>query len=335
MLSVELSESAAAPDTAISSLYCDPRLRARMPKPAARPERAAAEPRPRAVCRVDVPIVFQQAARLSTAEIKLLHAGEDYRHEIELCHDSHVLVTCFDSQPQMWERREGAAKFRMEWAPGAALFVPARTPLWIRRDSRACSRILLVMIDPTALKSLKNVNFDTLGIEFRPHFSLDDPAILNTLASIKDDVERPGPGGRLYRESLIIQLLIRLVQVSSNFEIASAHSQAKGGLATWQLRKVLGLIDSDLARSPSLEQLGSAVSVSSRHLCRAFRQSVGVPPHRYMVERRIERAKELMRDPSLRLTDIALSTGFGDASAFSRSFRRFTGLAPRAYRKLV
>jgi AraC-like DNA-binding protein len=335
MLSVELSGALPVPDAALSSLYDGSRLCARMPQATARTHRAAAEPRSRAVCRVDVPVMYQQAARLSTAEIKLLRAGEDYRHEIELCLDSHVIVTCFDSEPQMWERREGAAKFRMEWAPGAALFVPARTHLWIRRDSRIISDILLVMIDPTALRTLKNVNFDTAGIQFRPHFSLDDQAISNTLATIKDDVERPGPGGRLYRESLIIQLLIRLVQVASNFEVLNGNSNAKGGLAGWQLRKVLGLIDSDLAKSPSLKQLGSAVRVSGRHFCRAFRQSVGVPPHRYMVQRRIERAKELMRDPRLRLTDIALSTGFGDASTFSRSFRRFTGLASRAYRKLV
>lgn len=323
MLSVELFEGPAVADAALSSRYRGTHLA----------DRIETEPRARSVCRIDVPIAYQQATRLSTAAIKLVHAGADYRHEIELCLDSHVVVTCFDSEPQIWERREGGVKSRLRWAPGAALFIPARTHLWIRRDARVASHILLVMINPSAVRGLKNVNFDTAGIQFRPHLSLDDQVVCNTLAKIRDDVERPGPGGRLYRESLIIQLLIRLVEITSNFAALSANSPAKGGLATWQLRKVLGLIDSDPAQSPSLEQLGSAVRVSSRHFCRAFRQSVGVPPHRYMVQRRIERAKELMRDPSLRLTDIALTTGFGDASTFSRSFRRFTGFAPRAYRK--
>jgi AraC-like DNA-binding protein len=235
----------------------------------------------------------------------------------------------------MWERRAGAAKLRLEWSPGAAVFVPAGVHLWLRRECRVPSRMLLVVIDPEALRSLRNVNFDTAGIQFRPHYPLNDAAIGNILTAIRDELEQPGPGGLLYRESLIVQLLIRLVQTASNFDGTGGNTLAKGGLAGWQLRKVFGLIDSDPARSPSLEQLGSAVRISGRHLCRAFRESVGVPPRRYIIQRRIERAKELMRDPSLRLTDIALSTGFGDASSFSRSFRRFTGLAPRAYRKLV
>ena len=105
-----------------------------------------------------------------------------------------------------------------------------------------------------------------------------------------------------------------------------------GGLAAWQLRTARELM-SDLTRKPSLERLASAARLSTFHFCRAFRQSTGVPPHKYMVQCRIERTKELMRDPDLSLTEIALRVGFADSSKFSSTFRRVTGMTPREFRK--
>jgi AraC family transcriptional regulator len=84
---------------------------------------------------------------------------------------------------------------------------------------------------------------------------------------------------------------------------------------------------------PSLAELASHVGLHPTSLCRAFKQSTGISPHRYLLERRVARAKEMMADQRLTLTQIALDCGFSTSSQFSVVFRRITGLAPSVYRR--
>jgi AraC-like DNA-binding protein len=68
------------------------------------------------------------------------------------------------------------------------------------------------------------------------------------------------------------------------------------------------------------------------HFARAFRQSFGMPPHSYLLRRRIERADRLLEQTELSLSEIALSTGFSDQSHFAKHFRRLTGMTPSTAR---
>jgi len=83
----------------------------------------------------------------------------------------------------------------------------------------------------------------------------------------------------------------------------------------------------------ALGTLAELVDLSPYHFARAFKQSFGVPPHRYHVSRRIERAKELLAAPSSSVTDVALAVGFAETSSFSAAFRKTTGYAPSEYRR--
>ena len=75
--------------------------------------------------------------------------------------------------------------------------------------------------------------------------------------------------------------------------------------------------------------------LSRNYFCRAFRQSFGIPPKRYQLSQRIERAKTLLAKHAASVTDISGSVGYNDTSAFSTAFRRVTGLTPRAYRRNI
>jgi AraC family transcriptional regulator len=92
----------------------------------------------------------------------------------------------------------------------------------------------------------------------------------------------------------------------------------------WVLRDVLGMTGTELAQLLRLHPTS---------FCRAFKQSVGVSPHRYLLAHRVNRAKEMMKDHKRSLTQIALDCGFSDSSRFSVVFRRITGVAPREYRR--
>lgn len=122
--------------------------------------------------------------------------------------------------------------------------------------------------------------------------------------------------------------LLRLERTAS-----AAARPLRGGLPVWQQRRVAEFIDEHLAEEISLGALAKLVELSLYHFARAFRQSFGVPPHRYHMARRMERARGLLQQPTLSVTQIATQMGFRETSSFTRTFRRLTGLTPTEYRR--
>jgi AraC family transcriptional regulator len=111
-----------------------------------------------------------------------------------------------------------------------------------------------------------------------------------------------------------------------------ATTPLRGGLPAWQRKRLIDFIEEHLAEKISLAALAELVDLSLYHFARVFRQSFGVPPHRYHMARRMERARSLLQRPSLPVTNIGIQIGFREASSFTKAFRRFTGLTPTEYR---
>ena len=108
---------------------------------------------------------------------------------------------------------------------------------------------------------------------------------------------------------------------------------SKGGLASWQERKVREYIDGNLDSTILVEDLADLVSLSAAHFCRAFKKSFGATPHAYIVQCRVARAQELMRGTSSPLSQIALDCGFAAQTHLSKLIRRLTGRTPNAWRR--
>jgi AraC family transcriptional regulator len=107
----------------------------------------------------------------------------------------------------------------------------------------------------------------------------------------------------------------------------------RGGLAPWQERRAKEILDARLDGSVSLAELAGACQLSVRHFARAFRQSTGQPPHRWLMERRVERAEGLLEFSHLPMAEIATACGFASPSHFARVFRQATGMSPGAWRR--
>jgi AraC family transcriptional regulator len=106
----------------------------------------------------------------------------------------------------------------------------------------------------------------------------------------------------------------------------------RGGLAPTKLKRVLEYVDSNLDREISLTNLAEAAGLSAAHLCNAFRHSTGKSPHKFVMHARIERAKELLRKPGLRVIDAAIASGFKNSQHFARVFRSACHLTPTQYK---
>jgi AraC family transcriptional regulator len=106
----------------------------------------------------------------------------------------------------------------------------------------------------------------------------------------------------------------------------------KGGLSPTVRRRVAALIEARLAAALPLEVLADEADLSTFHFAKMFKASFGLAPHRYVTERRIARAKDLLKEHRTSLAEIALACGFASQSHFTRRFAQATGLTPAAWR---
>jgi AraC-like DNA-binding protein len=136
--------------------------------------------------------------------------------------------------------------------------------------------------------------------------------------------------GRMFSDSGLVMVVTTLLREAGQMKTMTL----RGGLSPKQLKTAMALMEAHLAEDLGLEPLAAAVGLSPAHFSRAFRQSTGEPPSRWLLNLRIERAQALMGNPAATLADIALAVGFAAQPQFTTAFRRVTGLTPAAWRRL-
>ena len=154
---------------------------------------------------------------------------------------------------------------------------------------------------------------------------------MQTALKLATLIESGGSDHGVYLEALGVVLAHELLRINTGGD--GAEAQCNGGLAAWQRRKAVAYIEEHLAEPISLDALARLVGLSACYFCRAFRQSLGMPPQRYQLSQRIERAKTLLAKRAASVTDVSLTVGYNDTSAFCTAFRRVTGLTPSTYRR--
>jgi AraC-like DNA-binding protein len=158
----------------------------------------------------------------------------------------------------------------------------------------------------------------------------DDPIVRYLALALWAELRAGCPSGRPFGEAIAVALAARL----SRYRTATPSGLAacRGGLSPARLRRVLDHIEAQLGGDTSLQRLAAIAGLSPHHFATAFRRSTGVPPHRYVLERRIERAKELLAGPRRPLAEVAYALGFPNQPHFTTVFRRLVGITPGAYR---
>lgn len=171
-------------------------------------------------------------------------------------------------------------------------------------------------------------------VELRPIAIGRDTQIEYIARSFLTEMRNSGLGGRLFSEALATQLAIHLLRNYCAFPLQL--KQYKGGLSRQQLKAAIDYVDAYLESNISLSDLAQVTQINSTYsFSRLFKQSTGVTPYQYVIQQRIERAKQLLKQDDLPLIEIALICGFSSQSAFNRAFSRSVKMTPRSYRQQI
>ena len=207
--------------------------------------------------------------------------------------------------------------------------VPAGHRFFGWQKPRTLTRVTYFYIDPRGPLIDPELRF--AETEFKPRLFFFDKDLWETAAKLKAQSENSGLGQRQYAEALGIVLTHELLRINNGTIPAKEH--IRGGLAGWQEKKVAQYIEEHLPEDMSLATLAELAGLSPFHFARAFKQSFGLPPHRYLSSLRVERAKSLLADPAMSVTQVGFNLGFSETSSFTTTFRKHTGLTPTAYRR--
>lgn len=160
-----------------------------------------------------------------------------------------------------------------------------------------------------------------------------DPILYGMAQTLAAALEQPGQVSAMFTDYMALAFHEHVSRQYGNSPALTAAP--RGGLAPWQLRRAHEFINANLAGDASIEQLASETGLSASHFARAFKQTMGMAPHQWLMQKRIERAKVLLKRKDLELSDIALSCGFVDQSHFTRVFTRLERNSPGKWRRLA
>ena len=169
-------------------------------------------------------------------------------------------------------------------------------------------------------------------VELRSHFKLHDPLIQQMALALKTELEVAGEDSKLYANSMATALGAHLIQ---RYTVKnSTVKEYRGGLSPYQLGIIVEYIQEHLDRDLSLDLLASLINISPHYFASLFKQSTGTPPHKYVTNCRLEKAKTLLHQRELPIALICLEVGFKNQSHFTRVFRQYFKITPKAYRDL-
>jgi AraC family transcriptional regulator len=243
---------------------------------------------------------------------------------------THVL-TLLVRPPEKMDRRYEGGKRDTPPPPGSIAVLPAGSPvLWRRQGSMDA---LLVLLEPSlvARVAAESFEFDPARTVVPPLDGLNVPELRSAMLAVDAELKAGGVGGPLMAEALAIFLSVRLIRYTTG--APGLPASAGVALPRRKLRTVIEYIMENLGGSLTLEQMAAVVHISPYYFARQFKAATGLPPHQYVIARRIERAQHLLcADGELGLAEVALRVGFSDQSQFSFHFKRIVGVTPGQFR---
>jgi AraC family transcriptional regulator len=247
--------------------------------------------------------------------------------------DEHTVCVSLAARPVRFLQIKDGKTHSSLYGKGDISITPAQVPFFARwqDDDHYVELRLDSGFVATVAKEALGLNPDR--IEIIPEFRLRDGRLEAIALMLLDELNQANPGGKLYVESLTNLLAVHLLR---QYAVASPPlSVYPSGLPQQQLLPVLDYIHEALDADLKLADLAAIADLSPFHFSHQFKQAMGVAPYQYVLQQRIERAKQLLKQTNHSIVEIALLCGFNSHSHLGKQFRQATGTTPSAYRASV
>jgi len=210
--------------------------------------------------------------------------------------------------------------------------IPADTPsVW---EVKGKDTFLTLSVSPALLQRVaEELGLDPDGIEIRNRFQVRDTQLENIGWALKEEMDCGYPCSQLYFDSLAVAVATRLICFHSSKAVEMRRPNKR--LSDRRLRQVFDYIEDNLARTISLGDLAAVVGLSVSHFKVLFREATGLSPHQYLIRRRVERARSLLGEGELSISQIAIETGFAHQSHLARHMHRVIGVSPKTLREML
>ncbi|MCI0388760.1 MAG: AraC family transcriptional regulator [Acidobacteria bacterium] len=210
--------------------------------------------------------------------------------------------------------------------------IPTGTPsVW---EVKGNDTFLSLSVAPTLLlRAAKALELDPGRIEIRNRFQVRDTQLEYIGWALKEEMECGNPCGLVYLDSLAMAVATRLICYHSSRPVEMKRPYKR--LSDRRLRQVVDYIEANLAENISLGDLAAVVGLSVSHFKVLFREATGFSPHQYLIRRRVERARILLGEGELSISQIATETGFAHQSHLSRHMQRVLGVSPKLLREIL
>jgi AraC family transcriptional regulator len=247
-----------------------------------------------------------------------------------VCPSDHVIAIHLAGRVSLQRTRDGRARTRT-MDVGDVTITPVGAPVRWQQDGH--SLVLLLRLAPGYVRAVAGDEcaLDPDRFEIRAVFAQRDPTIEKLGRRFLAGLELEGVDSCLHVDTFTCELTIHLLR---SYTTAVVDGIPRARLSPHKLRQITEHIDANLCNSLTLASMAKVVALSPGHFAHAFRAATGVAPHRYVLELRVKRAKALLRNSDMPITEVADRVGCSSHSHFSVLFHRVAGLTPRQFRSL-
>ncbi len=233
------------------------------------------------------------------------------------------------------EGRKQTVSYRVkDYASGCIIVCPSDLPYALRSHTTAAGmECIHCYVEPTYLAQIAHESVDPDRVELLLTLKKADLLIQQIGLALKASLEEDGVGSRFYADAMATALSAHLLRHYSTRN--HQFQDHEDGLSKQQLRQAIDYIQAHLGEDLSLSDIANELGMSQYYFCRLFKRSTGIAPHQYIIRQRVERAKQLLKQPERTIASVAIECGFANQSHFAKYFRQCTGMNPNQFRKTV
>jgi AraC family transcriptional regulator len=268
------------------------------------------------------------SAALGWPHIQAYRLANPPRWQLDLPPINHHFIVAHLSNPCQMSTRWNGLERRSRSVPGNIMIMSANQgSYW---DWKGEIEELHIFLDPEILTAAAQEIGDR-PIHLLDGIGIIDMAILDIALKINAELAQPGICARLFAQSMTHSLALQLLRRHSS--IGASDRLERLDIPPHRLRAALEYIEAHLCEDVSLEAIAASANLSTFRFARGFRKATGQPPHQYVIGRRLERAKDLLRTTDQGIAEVARRVGFATQSHFTSVFSKRCGLPPKRYRE--